>query len=405
MKILHVISGIILLLCLVQIAAADSSTLPLDENGNGAIDRAELSEAILASIEDGPGAPSENDLSDAAWVWYYHGGEPWTVTDSTGQEIVMYRPVRNAVVLNADILETMRSLGVSPEMISGVPNSVIEDPGYFPEYSDKADVGSIWSADYEKIISLSPDAVFLYADFSSYCDEIQKRLQDSNPSIRVFRFDCYNPDDYAEETLMLANVLDRNEEGESFVSFYNSNMDLISDRTSLIPEDEKTRIYFESWDEFKSCANGSGYNEKINIAGGKNIFEDATPSYPVVDPESVFSNNPEVIVKLIGGGSYTFGGYSGDGSEQAESLYDHLSSRAGWSGIDAVKDDRMYIMHNDIFGGPGHFIGIMYMAKWLYPEKFSDIAPAEIQREYLENYQDLNYDDYRDSVFVYPGMK
>ena len=179
-------------------------------------------------------------------------------------------------------------------------------------------------------------------------------------------------------------------------------MDTIENRTAAIPDDEKTPIYFESWDEFKSCANGSGYDEKIKLAGGQNIFENATPSYPVVDPEAVFAADPAVIVKLIGGGSYTFGGYSGDGQDQAESLYDSLESRSGWSQIDAVKNDRLHILHNDIFGGPAHFIGIMYMAKWLYPGQFADMDPDGYFREYIEDYQGLDFGNYSDSVFVYP---
>lgn len=402
----RVIPGVLLVIVLafvVQGAAAYTAALPLDDNGDGVIEKTELSAAIIALIEGKADAPAEEDLKDAAWVFHYHEGRPWTVTDSSGEETVMYRPIRNAVILNADVLETMRSLGISPDMISGVPNSVIEDPGFFPEYGTKADVGSVWETDYEKIISLSPDAVFLYASFSSSCDEIQERLQESDPSIRVFRFDCYNPENYAEETALLADVLDRKESGEEFLSFYEDSMNLIADRTSNIPEQERTPIYFESWDEFKSCANGSGYNEKIEIAGGKNIFVDATPSYPVVDPESVFSADPEVIVKLIGGGSYKFGGYAGDGTGQTGALYDLLASRAGWKDISAVKNNRMHIMHNDIFGGPGHFIGIMYMTKWLYPDKFADMEPEDLHREYLEKYQGLDLEDYSGSVFVYPG--
>ncbi|MBN1431291.1 MAG: ABC transporter substrate-binding protein [Methanomicrobiaceae archaeon] len=382
-----------------------SGTLPLDSNNNGIIEYSELSFGIITSLDRDKGAPSERDLRDAAWIWYYHDGRPWTVTDSTGEETIMYRPIRNAVVLNADILETMRSLGVSPDMISGVPDSVIEDPGFFPEYNDKANIGSVWETDYEKIISLSPDAVFLYAGFmSTKCDEIQARLQESDPSIRVFRFDCYDPENYAVETSLLADLLDRRERGDEFLSFYEESMKLVRERTSGIAAQDKTSIYFESWDEFKSCANGSGYNEKIKIAGGKNVFEAATPAYPLVDPESVFSASPEVIVKLIGAGSYKFGGYAGDGAEQSKALYDLLESRTGWQDIDAVKNGRLHIMHNDIFGGPGHFIGIMYITKWLYPGEFSDMEPEEVHREYLEVYQGLEFEDFSGSVFVYPGM-
>jgi iron complex transport system substrate-binding protein len=83
-------------------------------------------------------------------------------------------------------------------------------------------------------------------------------------------------------------------------------------------------------------------------------------------------------------------------------VYDDLKSRTGWSILPAVKNNRLHIINNDIFGGPEHFIGTLYFAKWFYPEKFADINPQEIHQKYLSDFQGLDYDLKEHGVFAYP---
>jgi iron complex transport system substrate-binding protein len=43
-------------------------------------------------------------------------------------------------------------------------------------------------------------------------------------------------------------------------------------------------------------------------------------------------------------------------------------------------------------------VGLSYLAKWFYPEKFPDLDPEAIHKEYLERFQGLKYQ----GIFVYP---
>ncbi|WP_062400421.1 ABC transporter substrate-binding protein [Methanogenium cariaci] len=184
-------------------------------------------------------------------------------------------------------------------------------------------------------------------------------------------------------------------------------MDTVTDRVAAIPEGERVPVYFESSDDFKSCAEGSGYHDKIIIAGGQNIFGNATPSYPVVNPESVlFGNPPAVVVKLQGNGKLDFGGYEDDDTSKTAEVYNSLLRRPGWQTLQAVKDGRVHIIDTDVFGGPKHFIGILYLATWFYPDLFADVNPEEIHQEYLTTYQHSMYDvTSHGGVFVYPAAQ
>lgn len=396
------------ILCFVPGVMAEAPGLPEDTDNNGIISESEINNAILNYLtdkysENNKVALPDSALADGIYIYNHWGGMPKTVTDTSGQEITLYRPIRKAVVMNSEILETLRSLNYNEEKITGVGKYILEDDIFFPEYADLPNVGSVWSSDTEKIISLEPDSVFIYADFmKEKSDEIQVNIQSLNPDIRVFRFDLFNPENYADEVRLLSAVADREDEGEEFAEFYEKQMNTVRDVADLIPEDGKVRVYFESWDDYKSCARGSGYDEKITIAGGQNVFSNATPAYPVVNPESILFGSPEVIIKLTGSGKLAFGGYADDDDSKTIQVYDDLKGRTGWNTLPAVKDNRLHIINNDIFGGPEHFIGILYLAKWFYPEKFSDIDPQEIHQRYLSDFQGLDYDLNEHGVFVYP---
>jgi len=45
---------------------------------------------------------------------------------------------------------------------------------------------------------------------------------------------------------------------------------------------------------------------------------------------------------------------------------------------------------------------MQYLAKWFYPEIFSDIDPLKTHQEYLIRFQHLNYNPIEQGGFVYP---
>ncbi|GAB7016864.1 ABC transporter substrate-binding protein [Methanogenium cariaci] len=392
------------------VSATDTGALPLDTNGDALISTDELAASVLTYMErtyaGSADADQYTDLRDGAYVYTYWNQTAKTVQDSSGQVVTLTRPIRRAVVMNGEAAETMRSLGYDSTAVVGIGKYILDDPVFFPEYAGMPNVGSVWSPDYEQIISLSPDAVFIYADFmDSKGDEIQQTIQSMNPAVHVLRYDLFEPETYAKEVGLLAAAIDREDEGARFAAFYTQQMDTVTDRVAAIPEGERVPVYFESSDDFKSCAEGSGYHDKIIIAGGQNIFGNATPSYPVVNPESVLFGNPAVVVKLQGNGKLDFGGYEDDDTSKTAEVYNSLLRRPGWQTLQAVKDGRVHIIDTDVFGGPKHFIGILYLATWFYPDLFADVNPEEIHQEYLTTYQHSMYDVTSHGVFVYPAAQ
>jgi len=402
---------LLLLVCCILLLAgtAAAEAVPCDRDGSGTLTASELAAAILDSLDarfmgGTVEAPSPDDLRDAAFVYEHWNGEALTITDSSGRTTTLSRPLRRIAVFNSDTIEMMRSIGVEPDRIVGVSKYALEDPTYFPEYRGKANLGSTWAPDYEQAAAIRPDAVFLYATISqSSCDEIEETLSSIDPSIRFFRFDSYRPTVYADEARAMGTLLGKEERVERFLAFHGSVMDTVTGRIASIPAEDRVPVYLENWNDYRSAGKGSGYDEKIELAGGRNIFADTEVEYPTVDPEAVISRNPGVIVKIVGAGELVFGGYGGDDPAPFEAVRRAIESRPVWDRIDAVRDGRVHVIHSDVIGGPEYFIGVAYMAKWFYPDLFPDLDPRAVHQQYLSEFQGLDYDLDEHGAFVYPA--
>ena len=400
---------LLLLACSLCLLAGMAAAVPCDGNGDGTLTASELATAILDSLDarfmgGTVEAPSSADLRDAAFVYTHWDGRALTITDSSGRTTTLTRPLQRIALFNSDALEMMRSLGLEPDRVVGVSKYVLEDPVFYPEYQGKANLGSTWSPDYEQAAGIRPDAVFLYATLSeSSCADIEKTLSAIDPNIHFFRFDSYRPAVYADEVRTLGLLLGKEKEAERFLAFYGNATGTVADVVDAVPVKDRVPVYLESWNDYKSAGKGSGYDEKIQLAGGRNIFGDNPVEYPVVDPEAVISRNPDVIIKIVGAGETAFGGYGDDDRSSFEPVLRSIGDRPVWNQIKAVRNGRVHIIHTDVIGGPEYFIGTAYLAKWFYPDLFGDLDPRAVHQQYLKEFQQLDYDLDEHGTFVYPA--
>ena len=226
----------------------------------------------------------------------------------------------------------------------------------------------------------------------------------ADPAITVVRLDCHKPESYVEEVEKLGVILDREDEAREYLDFYQSCVDRITESVSGLSEDEKPRVYLESWSDYRTCTQGAGWHQKLVMAGGNNIFGDMAVSYADVEPESVIVRDPEVVIKLCGAGKLKFGGYGEDDTSGMEDLLENVINRPGWDNVTSVRNGDVYVLSNDILGGAKYFIGVAYMAKLFHPDLFEEIDPEAIHQEYLTRFQGLDYSLDEQGVFVYPEM-
>jgi len=391
---------IFLLLLLFFCISPSLASLPLDQNTDGLITSKELSAAIINHLQSGE--PASAELLDAAWIFWYWNGTSLTVTDSANKTIIFNKPVRRLVAFDGSTLETLRSLN-DTELVVGVSKNTFDEPVFFPEFQHTQGVGTVWSPDIEALMKTKPDTIFIYATISQdSVQSIEDQVHSFDPSVRIVHLDLFKPESYADEVRKAAKILGKESEGETFLQFYEPVLHTIQTRIAEIPDDRRISVYFEGWNAYKSAAPGSGYHEKITFTGGKNIFSDSPNPYPAVDPEAVLRLAPECIIKQVGAGESIVGGYNDPDARNMAPIYNNLMNRTGWNILPAVKNGNVHIIHSDIQGSASHFIGMQYLAKWFYPDLFSDIDPLKTHREYLARFQHLSFNPATEGGFVYP---
>ena len=359
------------------------------------------------------GLEDETVLADANYDTYIDTGDMWqegliilgkekelTLVDSKDRIVTVKKPIERIVVFS-EALETIRSIKATDNVV-GVNKYAVADEIFFPEFGDYPSVGSIWSPDIEAALVLEPDLVFLYATFStSYCDHIQDTLEAADPSITVLRFDNYRPGDiYVDETKKMGYALSKVEETNEFLDFFQGYRNTINERVEGLSDEDKKTVYLECWREWHTATKKAGWGQKLELAGGYNIFGEEPGEYIDIDAEAVAFEEPEIIVRI----EKKTGGYELDAGDTAvlEEVRKEIMNRTGLEHVPAVENEMVYIITNHVIGGTRNFIGIGYLAKWFYPELFADLNPKAVHQEYLTRFQGLDIDLDEKGVFVYP---
>ncbi len=391
---------------------AEAETVPCDLDGDGTVTDSELATAILDSLDarymGGTGeAPSLVDLQDAAFVIEHWDGQALTITDSAGQTTTVYRPLRRIVLFHGYAPEIMQMLDVEPDRIVGVPSTggmgvnVFADPVLFPEYQDKPGVGGYPdSPNYEQIILTHPDAIILYV--SSLADEMEDKLESVDPGIHFFRYDFLTSNLFVDELQKLGLLLGKEEEADLYLAFRGNVLDTLAVVAYRIPSEDRVSVYMESSvGDYMTWGKGSSRDEMIEFAGGKNINTATTGSGSgkPINPEEVIIRNPDVIIKRMAG---SYSDSDEDRSSLFETTYGSIMNRPNLDQTNAVRNGRVYLIHGTLDSGPQKFIGIAYMAKWFYPDKFPDLDPQAIHQQYLSEFQRIDYDLDEHPAFVYP---
>ena len=331
-----------------------------------------------------------------------------TVIDSKNRIVTVKKPIKRIIPFSSYVTEVMQSLKATDKIVA-VPDYVTKDKKLFPELVDLPCVGNVGAIDYEKIVEARPDLFFWYTDAGF--DEAADKFESLLPSTPLVRISCIIPDIYIEDVRKIGYILDREDEAEEFIDFYKECLNQIDEKVETLSEDEKPRVfytlpsYFPTYYTFNRL---SGIHQGILRAGVINIAADIVvgPTYgsgsPIVDPEWVLVQNPEIII----GGVMSFGYRMGDTTEaDMIALIDKIMLNPGWGHIAAVESGKVYLLDTKIVWHASHFIGTAYMAKLFHPELFDDLDPQAMHQEYLDRFQGLDFDVYEDGVFVYPPFE
>ena len=321
-------------------------------------------------------------------AWAKDAAQSIVIEDAFGRKISVDLPVQRIVVLNSDILEVLRSLGAQ-DLVKGIYSEITKEGAFFQEFMDRPRVGSWKNANAELIADLNPSIVIAYENNPG--TELEKQL--SPFGIQVLRLNFYKLGTIAKEIRTLSKIIGREQQGEILGAWYGQKLDFIQKRLDKVKE--KPLVYVESYSAFHTAGPGSGGHDMCVYAGGKNMAEEFKVPYSEVTSEWVISKQPDVIFKSTAWGN----GFERNDRMFFNNIRDEIAARPSWNLIQAVKNGRVHVLDSGIWTGPRAVIGVIYMAKCIYPRLFDDLDPEQIHE--LEGYAK----EHRYQLICYPALK
>jgi iron complex transport system substrate-binding protein len=238
-------------------------------------------------------------------------------------------------------------------------------------------------------------------------DGFENLVDTLKPDIPVIALSYNTPEQVMESIELLGRIFECENAAAEYIEFFQGTLNTITGRVVDIPEEEKTKVYYEIMAYYTFGTGHPVFHNQITIPGGVNIAADLPQAYGAIDPEWVMEANPDVIIAMgmnysMKGSPAVACGYDVDDPSGIQAFRETILSRSELSDVSAVKTGRVYIMQKEL--NTLSVIGFAYIAKWLYPELFEDLNPEALHQEYLTRFLRTNYNLDEHGVFVYPEL-
>lgn len=322
------------------------------------------------------------------------GGATVNVVDSTGRTIAVPQPLERVVVLASQPAEVIAALGCKDRVVGVTEDHVLRDAVTRMVFQGTPSVGGIRSPSVEKILELRPQAVISIGGWQEARQAALDLADKLAPhGVPVICLDCF-PDAEVifRDVTTMGKMFRAEQRAQEYVSFWKEQLDAVAKLVAQVEPARRVRAYLEVGDH---TVTQQGHR-MIVAAGGVDICGEVTAPARV-SPEVVLEKNPDVIVvRAMPPGIL---GYGVSDLAKAKSAWEGIMGRPGWGQVNAVKNKRVHLLAFEIFSAPRAPIGILWLAKWFYPDLFRDLDPDAVHRQFLERF--LSIKEYP-GTFVYP---
>jgi iron complex transport system substrate-binding protein len=338
-----------------------------------------------------------------------------TITDAYGREVTLDGPAERVAYSHHSLSDSLRLTGAWDQVVGRDAN--IDDEHLFPGFEDIPAISQRMNAldlNYEEIVEIHPDVLILPKfDWDTGSDDIIRTLE---PDIPVVFLDTLDPSPAVfNDTIQKIGLITGNEErAEEYLEFYNGVYDTIVSKTSLVDHKDRPRVFFRgigktSADQIVTYGKDmTWFRHFLDAAGAENVAKDLPISYGDVDREWLLGQDIDVIVVKCWEERYPgVFGYSvtdrGEAIAGAEEIRNGIMEMDVFSKTDAVRNGDVYLFDDSMDATQRNIIGLAYLAKWLYPEEFSDLDPEAVHQEYISRFMEADYDLSESGLFAYPA--
>ena len=324
------------------------------------------------------------------------------ITDQIGRQVTIPDDVNRVVVLQHQTLNLLVQMNASDKIVGILANWKQQlGEGYArlaPELNQKATLGDLTHVDAEKLVALHPQVVFV----TNYAPQ---EMIDSISSLGIpvvaisLRHDPAGENAKMNPTLadeeqaydqglsegitLIGDIINKPKEAKALNDATFAGRKMVRDRLKDIPAENRIRAYMAN-PELTTYGSGKYTGLMMAHAGALNVAAATVKGFKTVAMEQVIAWNPQVIFV----------------QDRYPSVVDEIKHSPQWQVIDALKNQRVYLMpdYAKAWGYPmpeAMGIGELWMAKKLYPAKFQDVDMQKVandwyQRFYRTKYQGIN---------------
>ena len=202
-------------------------------------------------------------------------------------------PPQRVACMVPSITETVFALGAASQVVG-----VSDFCTYPPAAAEKPRLGGFFNPNFERLTACRSDLIItqgLSEALRSFC---------SHESIPLLHVEMSDIDTILNDTLLLGDVLGRPERARQLVFRLRQQLDRVR-RT--VAGRERPTVFFSLYSTggttiALSTIGGDVYlSQLIELAGGRNIFDDLHQPYPQVSKETLLKRQPDVIIEPYGG--------------------------------------------------------------------------------------------------------
>ena len=363
--------------------ALSSAALMLVLSGCGATNTTSSSSASASSsvsVSASSSASAQNGYNGAAATDHTsffvkdNGDGTKVIKDVDGQEVTIpVTPERVANLWHANN-QVILTLGGAPKL-SATTHYVTTIPWFRQVYPDITKVPAPIAANndlnMEALLATKPDVVLVSSE-----KQAEAVRQAGLTAVRVGFSDMNGLMQTVNLTAEVLGTQGAYERAQKYNAYMQKNLKLIEERLKDLPDSERPKVMHIGSGTKVQNVSGSGIviDEWIKIAGGQNVAADQK-GMKDVSMEQITAYAPEVII--IGG----------DASAKGVQT---IKSDAAWKDIPAVKNNKVIRNPYGTFNWDRYSteeaLQVLWAAKTLHPQKFTDIDMVKETQEFYSTF-------------------
>ena len=329
-----------------------------------------------------------------------------TIVDHTGAEVEIPEELDRVVISSILPLPSVYCffkgstdglIGIHPSSMAAAENSYLTT--VYPEIAD-VDTSFVENGEIniEQLMALEPDVVFYSA---SNTDE---REMYDNAGIKAIGFSTTMSDYNSVETFanwieLLGDIYGESEKADEIIEYGRTVEAEVLAKTSELTDEEKPRVLILfNYGNGQITTSGSNFFGQywIESAGGINVAAELD-GQPEINMEQIYEWNPDMIF------------ITNFSSVLPEDLYNNSIEGNDWSQVKAVQEKQVYKfplgMYRWFPPSSDTPLTLMWVAKTIQPELFSDIGMDAEIKDYYQKYYNVELTDEDVQVIYNPARE